>query len=430
MKPSIYRRIRRRSASSEAATFKKDNQPEQQFFGETMHEPFFKPAASLQNNTAVQRKCADCEKEDKVQRLPDKKEEKKKVQRAVDKKEDEKKLHRATDKKEEKEKVRKKETGASNANTSVTAANYIQSMNGKGQNMSAGVRNFYETKMGADFSKVKIHTGKDAAESAKDINAQAYNYGNHIVFNEGKFEPGTDAGKRLLAHELTHVLQQDGEHIQRLGEEEQPAVEAPSAAAEEPSAAVEEPVSEMEEQMAPINIIGKGTSMANKTDFANCAGVNVQGRTTANYDHGTYAANSTSVTRAPACPGCTGTDCITAVGTVVSDFHANPSVVLPGVPSGLNTCEQNAVQTFITTTLSQHEQQHVSAFNTYNGTVTTPFSYTGCRAGFDAYILSIHNGVEAGRVASANALSAALDPFNPAIPCACPDPAPPDAGTK
>ena len=116
------------------------------------------------------------------------------------------------------------------------------------------------------------------------------------------------------------------------------------------------------------------------------------------------------------------------MGNIVSIFQANPVVTLPSVPSGLSVCERNAVQSFIDTTLSQHEQQHVSAFNTYNATITTPFTYTGCRTGFDAYILGIHNGIEASRVASANVLSNALDPFNPTIPCNCPESQTSDAG--
>ena len=71
MKPSTYRRIRRRSVSHDAATPKKDNQQEQSFFGEATHETFFQPAP------VIQRKCADCEKEEKVQRVTDKKEEEK-----------------------------------------------------------------------------------------------------------------------------------------------------------------------------------------------------------------------------------------------------------------------------------------------------------------------------------------------------------------
>lgn len=240
MKATSQRRMRRRPASREAANFKKDNQPEQQFFGETTHEPFFKPVAALQQNGAVQRKCTDCEGEEKAQRSPDKKEEEKKVQRAADKKEEEKvqkkenkkeekvmkkedkkeeeKVQKKEDKKEEEkvmkkedkkeeEKVQKKEAAAV-SNTSTTASNYISSINGKGQGMDAGVQSFYESRIGADFSDVKIHTGKEAADSAKDINAQAYAYGNHIVFNESKYQPQSSEGKHLLAHELAHVVQQ------------------------------------------------------------------------------------------------------------------------------------------------------------------------------------------------------------------------------
>lgn len=228
MKPSIHRRIRRRPVSRDIAAPKKENQQEQQFFGEKMHEPFFKPVVSMQQG--VQRKCADCEKEDKVQRAPEKKEEEKvmkkedkkeeKIQRVTDKKEEDKKVQKKEDKKEEEkvmkkeekkeeEKIHKKETSVATTNTSATASNYIGSIDGRGQGMDAGVQSFYESRMGADFSDVKIHTGKEAAESAKDINAQAYAYDNHIVFSQGKYQPQTSEGKHLLAHELTHVMQQD-----------------------------------------------------------------------------------------------------------------------------------------------------------------------------------------------------------------------------
>jgi peptidoglycan hydrolase-like protein with peptidoglycan-binding domain len=213
MKPSIYRRMRRRPAGRDIAVPKKDNQQDQQFFGEITHEPFFKPVAANSQSVAVQRKCADCEKEDKVQRLPEKKEEEKKLHRAADKKKEEK-IQKKEEKKEE-EKVQKKEVTTPTANSAATASGYISSINGKGQSMEKGVQSFYESRMGADFSDVKIHTGKEAAESAKDINAQAYAYGNHIVFNEGKYQPGSGEGKHLLAHELTHVMQQGSKSVSK-----------------------------------------------------------------------------------------------------------------------------------------------------------------------------------------------------------------------
>ena len=88
-----HRYYRRRSTSTkEGAQFKKDNQQEHAFFGESSHEPFFKPANSIAQTQSVQRKCADCEKEDKAHRMPEKKEEDKKVMKKEDKKEEKNKV--------------------------------------------------------------------------------------------------------------------------------------------------------------------------------------------------------------------------------------------------------------------------------------------------------------------------------------------------
>ena len=62
--------------------------------------------------------------------------------------------------------------------------------------------------MGYDFSNVKVHTDKEAVESAKAVNAKAYAVGNNVVFNEGQYNDESSEGKKLMAHELTHVLQQ------------------------------------------------------------------------------------------------------------------------------------------------------------------------------------------------------------------------------
>ena len=70
------------------------------------------------------------------------------------------------------------------------------------------VRSLMEPRFGHDFSHVQIHTGSRAAESAQAVNAVAYTVGRHVVFDEGAYRPETDAGRRLIAHELTHVIQQ------------------------------------------------------------------------------------------------------------------------------------------------------------------------------------------------------------------------------
>jgi hypothetical protein len=79
-----------------------------------------------------------------------------------------------------------------------------------GSPMAPDVRAGMEQRFGADFSAVKIHAGPKDAELSRDIGAQAFTHGANIYMGQGKYDPGTTAGKRLLAHELTHVIQQTG----------------------------------------------------------------------------------------------------------------------------------------------------------------------------------------------------------------------------
>ncbi|MFO0699075.1 MAG: DUF4157 domain-containing protein [Nitrospira sp.] len=65
-------------------------------------------------------------------------------------------------------------------------------------------------RFGYDFSHVRVHTGSDAQQSARDVNAHAYTVGHNVVFGTAEFSPETHAGRRLIAHELTHVTQQSG----------------------------------------------------------------------------------------------------------------------------------------------------------------------------------------------------------------------------
>ena len=65
-----------------------------------------------------------------------------------------------------------------------------------------------EGRFGADFGDVRVHNDGAAHESAKSVNAQAYTVGSSIVFQRDKYDPGSDAGKHMIAHELTHVVQQ------------------------------------------------------------------------------------------------------------------------------------------------------------------------------------------------------------------------------
>jgi hypothetical protein len=68
-----------------------------------------------------------------------------------------------------------------------------------------------EPRFGADFGHVRVHTDDRAAASARAVAARAYTVGSHLVFGDGTYSPGTTSGRRLLAHELAHVVQQSGE---------------------------------------------------------------------------------------------------------------------------------------------------------------------------------------------------------------------------
>jgi hypothetical protein len=131
----------------------------------------------------IQRKCAHCEEEEKAQRTP--------LASFIQKK--------ATE---------------NNSAVSDSVSNQIQSTKGNGNAMPDATKSFMENRFTTDFSNVKIHTGNYATQLSNQLNAQAFTIGNDIYFNEGKYQPESTDGKRLLAHELTHTIQQSN-YIQR-----------------------------------------------------------------------------------------------------------------------------------------------------------------------------------------------------------------------
>ncbi|KXF83033.1 eCIS core domain-containing protein [Enterovibrio coralii] len=120
---------------------------------------------------SVQRKCAACEEEDQIMREPE-------------------------------------SPNAANQ-VSAHAGDAINQVSG-GQPLSGESKAFFESRMGADFSDVRIHTDTKADTAARSIYARAYTLGSDIVFRKGEFNPHSFEGRHLLAHELTHVIQQGG----------------------------------------------------------------------------------------------------------------------------------------------------------------------------------------------------------------------------
>jgi hypothetical protein len=99
---------------------------------------------------------------------------------------------------------------SSSAVPSVASPRVEQVLSEGGQPLDSATRSFFEPRFGMDFGEVRVHTGENAAQSAHELGALGYTSGEHIVFGKGQFAPTTGAGRRLLAHELSHVSQMQG----------------------------------------------------------------------------------------------------------------------------------------------------------------------------------------------------------------------------
>ena len=101
-------------------------------------------------------------------------------------------------------------SGQSNGQMDAAPASVDQALASPGRPLEPALRQDMEQRFGHDFSQVRVHSGAAAEQSARDVNAHAYTVGHNIVFGAGRFAPGTHEGRRLIAHELTHVVQQKG----------------------------------------------------------------------------------------------------------------------------------------------------------------------------------------------------------------------------
>jgi hypothetical protein len=99
-------------------------------------------------------------------------------------------------------------SGQSNGQADAAPASVDQALARPGRPLEPALRQDMEQRFGYDFSRVRVHSGAAAEQSAQEVNANAYTMGNAIVFGAGWFAPGTHQGRRLIAHELTHVVQQ------------------------------------------------------------------------------------------------------------------------------------------------------------------------------------------------------------------------------
>src|SRR2546421_3089335 len=116
----------------------------------------------------IQRKCAECEKEERINRKAD----------------------------------------PASSPVSSNIENALNSSRGSGESIHDGTRQQMESSFGQDFTNVRIHKDSSSIQLSKQLNAQAFTHGSDVYFNSGKYDTGTRQGQHLLAHELTHVVQQ------------------------------------------------------------------------------------------------------------------------------------------------------------------------------------------------------------------------------
>ena len=141
--------------------------------------PFSKGTISNHDDgTPIRRKCPGCNKEIKIR------------------------------KEDEKEKLQKTEVSGSTPEVSSELESSISAVRSGGQPLPEFVRAFFELRFGTDFDQVRVHSDVKAAEVARVVDARAFTMGRNVVFGEGEYTPETISGRRLLAHELTHTIQQ------------------------------------------------------------------------------------------------------------------------------------------------------------------------------------------------------------------------------
>lgn len=136
-------------------------------------KPIFDSAADLNEEQPVQRKCAECEKKEKLQ----------------------------------------KQSAESGAESGPGVEKSLEDSKGGGSPLPSGTRVKMENAIGADFSNVRVHTDSSAVNMNKQLGAHAFAHGSDIYFNSGKFDTNTKEGNHLLAHELTHTVQQGGSAV-------------------------------------------------------------------------------------------------------------------------------------------------------------------------------------------------------------------------
>jgi len=319
-----------------------------------------------------------------------------------------------------------------------------------GQQLPEPVRRDMEAAFGRDFGAVRVHRGPEAAESAAAIGARAYTHGNDVVFGTASPPMTSSEGQRVLAHELTHVVQQTGtlEPIRReLLDDAGDALGSVAETIAEVAGKVVDPGEETsdrtvgsdettgaagavtEEEPAEVGEVVPavaGCDADQAVGFGNGTGtrVSLHGRTVSNYNHGRPIPapfpSTVTITTGTVRTRRGTQNVFSAHGTFDVAFAANPAITLPSVPAGLRPCQARAVQAFIDGPLTAHEEDHRNAFTSnYDGTFTAAVDVDNIQDTPVYRQRAMENPVnneDVTRTTAANAASAALDPWTRTVP--------------
>jgi hypothetical protein len=174
----------------------------------------------IQNNYTpiIQEKCEGCDKEEKLRKKEDEPEKdigEDKLQRKPifeseksQHQEETEGIQRKCAGCEKEEKLQKKEIPGSNGNIDPNIESTLSSTKGSGSPLNPEIQSRMESSFGADFSNIRIHNNSTAVQLSEDLHAQAFTHENDIYFNSGKYDIHAPGGQQLLAHELTHTIQQ------------------------------------------------------------------------------------------------------------------------------------------------------------------------------------------------------------------------------
>jgi hypothetical protein len=162
----------------------------------------------------VQRQAAGLEEEEPIQAKP---EDYTRLQRQAEEEEEE----------EEEEPIQAKAVSSQATEVSKDLEAGISTARGSGQPLPDSVRSSLEPQLGRDFSQVHIHNDAKANKLSQQLGAEAFTTGNDVFFREGAYQPGSGSGRGLIAHELTHVVQQGAARVSRQAAEAEQAAASP-----------------------------------------------------------------------------------------------------------------------------------------------------------------------------------------------------------